>query len=91
MVVGDSVKLDTNPCIREPPNLCCLNKDGITLFRRDQKESDIHTGDEPNRAFNPTTVSGKIHRSDDMWSVVVSKESSGEGDGKSLIAALDHL
>ncbi len=92
IVVGDSVKFDPDAFSPRPPNLGVMNDDGKVLSRREQKESDIHAWNDLNRVFNPTTISGKIHRSDGIRPpfVIIGKEGSRQGDGKSLMAALDH-
>ena len=90
-MVGDSVKFDPDAFSPRPPNLGVMNDDGKVLARREQKESDIHAWNDLNRVFNPTTISGKIHRSDGIRPpFVIGKEGSRQGDGKSLMAALDH-
>jgi hypothetical protein len=91
-VVGDSVKFDPDALSPCPPNLGVMDNDGNVLARRQEKESDIHAWNDLNRVFNPTTVSGKIHRSDGIRPpFAISKEGSRQGSGKSRIAALDHI
>lgn len=90
-MIGDGVKFDPDAFSPRPPNLGVMNDDGNVLSRREQKESDIHAWNDLNRVFNPTTISGKIHRSDGIRPpFVIGKEGSRQRDGKSLMAALDH-
>ena len=90
-MVGNSVKLDPDALSPRPANLGVMNDDGNVLSRREEKESDIHAWNDLNRVFNPTTVSGKIHRSDGIRPpFAIGKEGSRQGGGKSRIAALDH-
>ena len=91
MVVGDAVKFDSDAVTLSPPNHCVMSENGHVLPRRDEKESDLHTRDDRNRIFNPTTISGKIQPSDDMRPLVISNEGSREVDVESLTAALDHF
>ena len=90
-MVGDSVEFDPDALSPSPPNLGVMNDDGNVLSRSEQKEGDIHAWNDLNRVFNPTTISGKIHRSDGIRPpFAIGKEGSREGGGKSLMAALDH-
>ena len=90
-MVGDSVKLDPDALSPSPPNLGVMDNDGNVFSRREEKESDIHAWINLNRVFNPTTISGKIHRSDGIRPpFAIGKEGSRQGGGKSLMAALDH-
>ena len=90
-MVGDSVEFDPDALSPSPPNLGVTDNDGNVFSRREEKESDIHAWNELNRVFNPTTISGKIHRSDGIRPpFAIGKEGSREGGGKSLMAALDH-
>src|SRR5262245_7287141 len=90
MVVSDSVKFDPDACSPGPPNLGVMNEDGNVLSRRDKKESDIHAWNNLNRVLNPTTILGQIHRSDDIWPIVIGKEGARERGGESLVAAFEH-
>ena len=91
-MVGDSVKFDPDAFSPRPPNLGVMDNDGNVLSRREEKESDIHAWNNLNRVFNPTTVSGKIHRSYGIRPpFAIGKEGSRQGGGKSWIAALDHI
>ena len=91
IAVGDRVEFDPDAFSPRPPNLGVMKDDGNVLSKREQKESDIHAWNDLNRVFNPTTISGKIHRSDGIRPpFVIGKEGSRQGDGKSLMAALDH-
>ena len=90
-MVGDSVKFDPDASSPRPPNLGVMNEDGNVLPRRKQKESDIHAWNDLSCVFNPATVSGKIHQPDGIRTpFVIGIKGSRQGDGKSLIAALDH-
>ena len=83
------LKFDPDAFSPGPPNICVLNDNGCVLSRRDQKETDSHTGDELNRVLNPTTTSGKIHRSDDMRPVR-RHEGARKRRREPLMAALNH-
>src|SRR5262245_9786735 len=88
MVELDGLKFDPDAFSPGPPDLCTLN-DNRHVVPREQQKIDSHTGDELNRVLNTTTISGKIHRPDNMRPVI-SHHGTWERGGESLIAALDH-